>query len=65
MRCAASLIGLIALWLMTPTGYSVGVHAQDEERPRLSVKPTGDFEITGAAEDASWQKTEWTVLRRR
>ena len=42
-----------------------GVHAQADERPRLSVKPAADFEISGAGEHAAWRQTEWTALRRR
>ena len=35
------------------------------QRPRVSVKPTQDFEVTGKGDDAAWQRTEWTALRRR
>ncbi len=39
--------------------------ARAEERPRLSVKPTDDFEVTGAGEHTNWRLTDWTPLRRR
>src|SRR5262245_15918793 len=35
------------------------------QRPRLSVKPTQDFEVTGKGDNAAWEKAEWTALRRR
>jgi len=40
-------------------------HAQRDERPRLSVRPVGDFEVTGAGGDAAWRQAEWVPLRRR
>ena len=43
----------------------VGVHAQTEERPRLSVRPADDFEVTGTGEHAGWERAEWVTLRRR
>src|SRR5919197_3983511 len=58
-------IGTLALSFQLLGSYPVGVHAQAEERPRLSVKPSQDFEVTGMGDHASWQKTEWTTLRRR
>jgi hypothetical protein len=42
-----------------------GVHAQADERPRLSVMPTDDFEISGTGEHGGWRQPEWTALRRR
>jgi Carbohydrate family 9 binding domain-like len=41
------------------------VNTQTEPRPTLQVKPTDDFEVTGAGEQAAWRATEWTALRRR
>jgi hypothetical protein len=41
------------------------VHAQPAERPRLTVKPAQDFEVTGKGDHAAWATTEWTALRRR
>jgi len=40
-------------------------NAQREERPRLSVRPTDDFDVTGAGEGAAWRQAEWVMLRRR
>jgi hypothetical protein len=40
-------------------------NAQREERPRLSVRPTDDFDVTGAGEEAAWRQAEWVMLRRR
>ena len=42
-----------------------GAHAQRDERPRLSVRPTGDFEVTGAGDQPAWRQADWVPLRRR
>src|SRR5438270_4195530 len=42
-----------------------GVRAQRDERPRLSVKPTDDFEVTGAGDQEAWRQADWVTLRRR
>ena len=41
------------------------VHAQPADRPRLTVKPAPDFEVTGKGDHAAWSQIEWTALRRR
>jgi len=41
------------------------VHAQPADRPRLTVKPGPDFEVTGKGDHAAWSQVEWTALRRR
>ena len=41
------------------------VHAQREERPRLSVRPVDDFEVTGNGDHAAWRQAEWVTLHRR
>jgi cellulose/xylan binding protein with CBM9 domain len=41
------------------------VHAQRDERPMLSVRPAGDFEVTGAGDHAAWRQADWVTLRRR
>src|SRR5258706_10861767 len=45
--------------------YDGGVQAQAQERPRLSVTPTDDFELSGAGDHAAWRQPPWTALRRR
>jgi hypothetical protein len=57
------LIGLCAI--AAASHYRQSVRAQAEERPRLSVKPVADFEITGAGDQTGWRQVEWTVLRPR
>jgi hypothetical protein len=47
------------------TRYDVGVQAQAEQRPQVSVRPTDDFDVTGTGEHASWRQTDWIALRRR
>jgi len=39
--------------------------AQRDERPRLSVRPVGDFDVTGAGDNAAWRQADWVALRRR
>ncbi len=63
---SACVICLAGLCLMVPAGHHQGaVSAQPAERPRLSVKPTEDFEVTGKGDQAAWRQAEWTALRRR
>ena len=64
-RSAASLalVGLCVTVL--PSRYHDAVQAQATDRPRVSVKPTADFEVTGKGDAAAWQQAEWTMLRRR
>src|SRR5688572_10150701 len=67
MTCRSALsLGLVGLCLMALSNREESaVHAQPAERPRLSVKPTPDFEVTGKGDHAAWQRPEWTPLRRR
>jgi len=58
-------IGVTGLFLIVLPSHDRVVHAQAGERPRLSVKPADDFEITGTGEHPGWRQAEWTVLRRR
>jgi hypothetical protein len=45
--------------------YDGAVTAQPAARPRVSVKPAADFEVTGSGDAAAWQHTDSTSLRRR
>lgn len=67
MTCRNALaLALAGLCLTALTGHNqAAVHAQPAERPRLSVRPSPDFEVTGKGENAAWQQAEWTALRRR
>ena len=67
MSCRnAFVLTLAGLCLTVLTGHNqAAVSAQPAERPRLSVKPVSDFEVTGKGDHAAWQQTEWTALRRR
>jgi hypothetical protein len=52
------------------TGLLVSVHASLQAQspsppPRLSVKPTQDFEVTGKGDNAAWSNADWTALTRR
>jgi hypothetical protein len=58
-----ALAGLCLLALTSPE--EAVVHAQPAERPRLTVKPAPDFEVTGKGDHAAWATAEWTALRRR
>ena len=39
--------------------------AQLAERPRIPVKPTQDFDVTGAGDHAAWRNADWVTLQRR
>jgi hypothetical protein len=42
-----------------------GVGAQEPGRPRLTVKPAADFQVTGTGDAAAWRDVEWTTVPRR
>ena len=63
--CLLALPSLALPTMALTSRKEAAVHAQPLARPRLSVRPTGDFEVTGTGEHAAWQKAEWTALRRR
>ena len=42
-----------------------GAQTQRDERPRLSVRPVADFDVTGAGGNAAWRQADWVPLRRR
>jgi hypothetical protein len=65
-RRTAFSLGAAGLCLMALTSRHQGpAHAQSAERPRLSVRPAPDFEVTGKGDQAAWGQTPWTALRRR
>jgi len=45
--------------------FQPAARAQREDRPRLSVSPVDDFEVTGTGEHAAWRQAEWVTLHRR
>jgi hypothetical protein len=66
MTCRdAFCVGLTGLLLTGTVPREDAAHAQAADRPRLSVKPAQDFEVSGTGEHAAWRNTEWTPLRRR
>jgi hypothetical protein len=59
-------ICLIALFLIASgSRYHGAVQTPGESRPQLSVKPSQDFDVTGAGDQAAWRQAEWTTLNRR
>ena len=44
---------------------AAGLQSAPAAPPRLSVKPTQDFEVTGKGDNAAWEKADWTALTRR
>ena len=58
------LLSLAALLLMSPGTPAAG-QGNAPARPALQVRPTDDFEVTGAGDNAAWRKAEWTPLNRR
>jgi hypothetical protein len=57
------VVGLFLIALASR--YDGVVHAQADARPKLSVKPAADFEVTGAGDNTAWNSVEWVPLRRR
>ena len=64
-RRVTSLALAFACLLAVTSRYHGAVAAQPAERPRLQVKPTADFQVTGTGHAAAWRQAEWTPLRRR
>lgn len=63
---AALALGLTGLSLVAmPYGYSQAVQKTMDQRPRLSVKPVEDFDVTGTGDSAAWKSAAWTPMRRR
>jgi len=56
-----------AALLLTTFIVSVEPAAQvpHDQKPRLSVRPADDFEVTGSGDHAAWREAEWVSLRRR
>src|SRR5262245_1264201 len=58
---ASPVLAFIAVTLLAQPA----ARAQRDERPRLSVKPAGDFDVTGAGDNPAWRAVDWVALRRR
>ena len=67
MTCSlVTLLTVAGLGLLPRVTASYALDVQTEaERPRLTVRATNDFEVTGAGDNPAWQPVEWTMLRRR
>jgi cellulose/xylan binding protein with CBM9 domain len=63
-RPRLSVMKLSTVLVLTMGLQAAGL-AQDAARPRLSVRPVDDFEITGTGEHAAWRQAEWVTLNRR
>ena len=64
-RSALSLTVAASCLALPASRYHDPVQAQAADRPRLTVRPAQDFEVTGTGEAAAWKQAEWTTLRRR
>jgi Carbohydrate family 9 binding domain-like len=54
-----------ACLMLLMSGYHSAVQTQTGERPRMSVKPSEDFDVTGTGDHAAWRQAEWVSMRRR
>jgi hypothetical protein len=63
MKPSPVFLGVVAAALSLSV--ETPAHAQRDERPRLSVRPANDFEVTGAGDHAAWRQADWVTLRRR
>ncbi len=50
--------------LTAPSGQALPAQTQPD-RPRLTVRATADFEVTGAGGNPAWEALGWTALPRR
>jgi hypothetical protein len=65
-RRTAFSLAAAGLCLMALTSrHPAAAHAQPPARPRLSVTPAQDFEVTGKGDQAAWRQAAWTALRGR
>ena len=48
---------VLAAAALAPTGYDPVVQTRAADLPRLTVRPTDDFEVTGEGASAAWEKT--------
>jgi Carbohydrate family 9 binding domain-like len=62
---AGLFLGLAVALMTTMSDRPQATGGKAAARPRLVVKATDDFEVTGAGEHAAWKQVEWTPLRRR
>ena len=62
---AGWLLGLAVVCMTTMSDRPQANGGQPAERPRLLVKATDDFEVTGTGDHPSWRQVEWTTMRRR
>jgi Carbohydrate family 9 binding domain-like len=63
-RLSFLLLGLLLL-VSRVTGSRALAQTRVPDRPTLQVRPAEDFEVTGAGDNAAWQRAEWTPLNRR
>ena len=54
-----------ACLMLLMSGYHSAVQTQTGERPRMSVRPAEDFDVTGTGDHAAWRQAEWVSMRRR
>ena len=62
---AGLFLGLAVALMTTMADRPQADGGQAAARPRLVVKATDDFDVTGTGEHAAWKQVEWTPLRRR
>jgi hypothetical protein len=66
MTVRALSVVLVGLSVCTTAGWQPdAAQAQKEERPRLTVNATADFDVTGTGDHAAWRQAEWTPAPRR
>jgi hypothetical protein len=62
---AGWLLGLAVVCMTTMSDRPQANGGQPAARPRLLVKATDDFEVTGTGDHPSWRQVDWTTMRRR
>ena len=63
---SALVLAVLTLSLTAgPTRYDDAVQTPSDERPKLTVKRSDDFEVNGTGDNAAWRAAEWVPLRKR
>jgi Carbohydrate family 9 binding domain-like len=58
-------LGALSVSLVMAPGGDSALGQTPAQRPRVTVRPTADFAVTGTGDGAAWQAAEWVDLRRR
>lgn len=58
-------VSILLIAAVLAASVQTGERQAPPDRPRLTVRPAADFEVTGVGSSPAWQAVEWTALARR